>query len=151
MNVLFSVKRRKSVRFVLLVGAICAGHVLPLWSADCLGSPALARPAACLDYGYDCTVSDTQSTVGAGCCPGGSGSQCETRTWTRTSQCRGDCPPNKSCAVFEEMTGLVYEQWVYSGNCNSPSNCIAREHTARMGWIITSCHCVNNKPTGLES
>jgi hypothetical protein len=70
-----------------------------------------------------CTVHVSERTTGAGQCPGGQGSACETQTYTKITWCAGTCPEDKpNCVYFERVWDVIYRQTVYEGDCDPPTD-----------------------------
>lgn len=94
-----------------------------------------------------CTVKYTETTVGAGQCPGGQGSACETQTYTKTSTCVGTCNQEKPyCVSFEKTLQLVYRRSVYQGDCDPPSDCVLVDEEKRWEMITSVCICSATAP-----
>jgi hypothetical protein len=122
----------------LLAGSLLVTYVGP----DPIGTVRTARA----DIGYACTLITNEQTTGAGQCPGGYGSACESTTYTKTAMCNGDCPAKKSCGAVESTTQVIYRQRTYSGNCSPPSNCTLVRETTLTSMIPSVCACVTSQP-----
>lgn len=94
-----------------------------------------------------CRVVALEITQGAGQCPGGPGSQCETQIYTKAAYCLGTCPQQEPyCVSFEKTWQLVYRKTIYEGDCDPPSDCKFKGQVGRYGFITTVCICSDHEP-----
>jgi hypothetical protein len=123
-------------RVAVVLGCAAALASLPLHAAE----PAAQDPPPC-------TVVTMIYISGAGQCPGGQGSACETQVYIKTAMCQGACPDQEPyCVPFESTWQLVYRKSIYAGDCDPPTDCKLTWELKLYDMLTTACVCSDVEP-----